>query len=935
MMMDKLYKVIAFRFCWLLVILLVQTGLGKNAVTTEKQVKTKQEANKKLKLLNREEIWNDKDSIPVFEETFNSSPDAASGAKTQRPQIGVYKTKSKALYNDRLAGAGFDGSDCWMMEFDIPAKGRAKVRFPIPATDPKGLYYSFLMKIETDPPFGATDLAVTINAGNHPFAHSIYYSEPLEKKVLKTGEWISRIRPIWRGHCDVIYPGWTRFEGDTSGYFGRNKRSGQTFNAIWFYLLNRSDQARHVKLFVDDIKVIRRDVVNSPEMKAVLNTPRPVINYTHEQIQRAKKHVAEKGGKEAPGWVKQKLKLADEWLQKDLTVPRLQAGYPTKYRCKAKNCKGFLRPDPPTGYSCGKCGKKYTGEGYDKLLAYVRHKELGKAAHALGFAWHWTGDQRYAKRAEAILLAYADAISEFKLGHNWLGTCWLMEDFLLGYDYIYESLAEESKNKIDNDFLKLVRKRIYHYNHHYPEGYSKLLEICSWISILTKDVDWINYLVFSSVGNREVLLNYGLTCDMISLKGPAYHGDIVRALNRVGNTLENCGVQFFDSRVQPVYDVVFKQIFPDLSLPGFGQSNVGYPARIYDFSIPYRYYRNQAYLGFCPDIEKKLIFFDMKTPEADEKLRLPSTHLEGLGLTMLRTQPDNDTVMALSWGAPQRNDPTRLDFQLYGAGGHLIWSSGTTYYGNPLFKNWHQCSLSRNMIVVDEGTQKAIAGKCIFLKKEGDVQVVAAELKDAFPDTRIVRIIALFKSGEMAMIDLFSSPHPRTVDWVCHLPGKVTTSLDMTSVESPFKGKNGYEILKDIQQANLTTPLSLVLRHVGKKNERGVKISSTVEEQTELFLAKGVTGHSNKPSQVCLLRRKEVSNTVYGVLFQPFKKDVPKTGAIKIESVSKAENSYFFKDVKVKLTLPDGVYTLTVNEIPTANGGCKTNIQVAKLPVDK
>jgi len=864
----------------------------------------------------------------VFEETFETAPETTPSAYTyylnynnryKRPG----KSEVKPRFNGRVAGAGHDGSDCWMADLDLPGRNEpayAGLRIAIPESGRTGTHYSFLLKVETEPAFGPVDLALSVNAGNHPFAHSIYRVTPLEQKVVKTGQWMSQVWPIWKAHLDVVYQGWARLEGDRSGYFGR-KPAGQKLDAIDIRVRNLSEAERRIKLYCDDIRVVHQEIADSPEMKAVLNSPRPVIDYTRDQILRARAHVKKGDGPAMPKGVARKLKMAEEWLGRDISVPRKQAGYPTKYTCK--ECKAFLRPDPPTGYICTKCGKKHTGELYDKLLAYVRHKELGQATHALGFAWQWTDDERYARRAEQILLAYAEAIPHFQLGHNWLGTCWLMEDMLRGYDYVYEWLSEASRKEIGNNFLKRIR-RLYHYNHHYPEGYSRLWQTCGWISILTKDVDWINYLMFSSVGNREVLLNYGLTGDMISLKGPAYHGDIVRALNRMGNTLENCGVRFFDSRVRPVYDMVFKQIFPDRSLTAFGHSNVGYPAAIYGFDVAYRYYRDPRYLHFCSDRFPKAAqcFFGLDVPPVADRLRLPSTHLEALGLTMLRSQPDNDTVLALSWGAPQRNDPTRLDFQLYGAGGHLIWSSGTTYYGNPLFSSWYQRSLSRNMIVVDEGTQASVPGTCILLDTDGPVQVVAAELRDAYPDTRIVRIAALLDSGEAALIDLFASPRARTVDWVCQLPGEVKSSGELTPIDTPFGATNGYEVLKGIRQSTSAGPASLTLRHADKAGERGVRLSSAAVADTKTFLANAVTGHRNRPSRVCLLRRTGVQRTVYATLLQPFSGATePATGRVSIEVANAAADPFHFSEVEVRLSLPGGNCILSIRETPTPDGG--------------
>ncbi|MDD5706582.1 MAG: hypothetical protein PHR35_11700 [Kiritimatiellae bacterium] len=867
----------------------------------------------------RDHIWDRGNSTSVYEQTFEAD------AETNPPSVLIYQG-DPVLSNSsrRLPGGGYDGSDCWLLDVGIPPQKHARINLPIPELDPAGLHYSFLIKVESDPDFGLTDLALSIDPGPAPFLHAVYRVAPLEANVPKTGDWMAAIWNIWKGHCDVVYPGWVRVDGDTSTYFARGSR----FGTLRFFLYNRTQQTRNVTVRVDDIKVIRREVATSPEMQAVLNTPRPVINYTREQILRARAAVNEQGEAAMPGWVKGMLALADKWLTEDITVPRMQAGYPTKYTCG--NCKAFLRPNPPTGYVCTKCGKEHTGDLYDHLLAYERHKALGAASHALGFAWQWTDDERYARRCETILLAYADAIPHFELGHNWLGTCWLMEDFLFGYDYVCEHLSAASRARINDDFLKIVR-RLYHYNHFYPEGYARLWQVCAWISLLAKDADWINYLLFSSVGNREVLLHYGLTEDMVSVKGPAYHGDIVRALNNMGRTLENCDIRYFDERMRPVYDVVFKQIFPDKSLPGFGHSSVGYPAAMYDYKIPYRYYRDPKYLAFCSGktLEEDRIFYS-PDPVAGTgvSMRLSSSQLDALGLTMLRSQPDNKTVLGLSWGTPQRNDPTRLDFQLYGAGGHQIWSSGTTWYGNPLFQTWYGCSISRNMLLVDEGTQTPQGGKCLWFETNGSPQVVAAELVNAFSDTRIVRVAAVFDGGEAALVDLFSSPRPRTVDWVCQLPGEVETSIAVEPVAAPFTPTNGYQVLTNICRASASAPFRITLRHKAGPLTRGVVLTPAPVDGTTLYLAQGYAGHTSVRSGIGLLRRSLVSHTVYATLFQPFEGATnATTDAVAVRAVEPSADPLHFDRVQVRLSFAGGSCVLTIHERSEEDGTYRTKVE--------
>jgi len=296
--------------------------------------------------------------------------------------------------------------------------------------------------------------------------------------------------------------------------------------------------------------------------------------------------------------------------------------------------------------------------------------------------------------------------------------------------------------------------------------------------------------------------------------------------------------------------------------------------------VAYRYYRDPVYLALTSEAWRndrgtRIFWEDDEIPEAPP-LRLASSHLPAMGVTILRA--GHDGALALSWGVPQRNDPSRLDFQYYGAGGHLLWSSGITGYASPYYGSWYAQSLSRNGLVVDEGTQAPKAGRLLFLELEGPEQAVAAELVDAYPETRWVRAAVLFPSGEALLLERLTSPRPRTVDWVCQLPGKVETSWELAETDAPWGDQAGYGVLESPRGGEAATELAITLRH----RDRGVRILPAAAPGTRLYLAQGRMGTSTVASPVGMLRRKGVTDALYATLLQPFAGEPPRDGRVRI-----------------------------------------------------
>lgn len=859
--------------------------------------------------LMRDSAWADRTAELVFREEFTDRRATKLEMSPGKPEV-VHSA-------GRVTDIGHDGGSAYMIDFELPVGERQNFHFPVPESDSTGIHYRFYLKVDVDPEPELGSLHLRINQADTSL-HSIYHSRPLEEDWAKSGQWMSETTTnFWRRHNEYIHKGWVEYEGDTAN-FSMRRPPLDTFDGLHIRLVNHHDQPLRVQIYLDDVTVIRRDIYNLPHFQAVMNSPRPIILHTRQQIQLARERVEQ--GAAVPRNLAAYLRMADEWVDQEIIVPRKQSGWPGAHYCERDDCEGKLIAAPPDGYRCRTCGDLHTGERYDALLVHRQHNLNSEATRALGFAWQWTGDDRYAQKAEEILHAYADAIEDFKLGHNWLGDCWLMEDFLIGYDYVYESLSEHSRDLINEKFLKTMVGRIYHFNHVYPEGHIRLARVSAWAAMLTKDPQWMHYLLFSGSGNREVTFRYGLTGDFVSLKGPGYHGDIIRGFNALGVSMENAGARFFDDRMRKVYDVIAKQVFPDGSLPAFGHTNIGYSPAAYGTDVAYRYYRDPIYLAmtseaFRDDESTRLFWEDPELPEA-ESLAPPSTHLAALGVTLLRNEPD--TVLGVSWGAPQRNDPARMDFQLYARGGHTIWSSGTIGYGHPTYEKWYQQSVSRNVLVVDEQTQTPKAGRTAFLDMDSPEQVIAAELEGAYDDTRWLRTAVLFKEGEALLIDLLSSLRERTVDWVCQLPGQVEASIDMTDAPSVFGSENGYDMLTGVRSGDASEAVSVTLQHDG----RAVRLVPAPAEGARLYLATGRTGKRADPSPVGLLRREGVKEAAFAVLLQPYTDQPPQTG--RVEVVDSQPDA-----VRVLVQTSERTYEVTITREASDQPGENDRIHVA------
>ena len=86
------------------------------------------------------------------------------------------------------------------------------------------------------------------------------------------------------------------------------------------------------------------------------------------------------------------------------------------YCVKCKTKREMLDPQPvftangvpATAGRCPVCGTVYSGDPYDAVIVGRSHNRLSSAVRALGLAYRVTGRAEFARRAEEILVGYAD-----------------------------------------------------------------------------------------------------------------------------------------------------------------------------------------------------------------------------------------------------------------------------------------------------------------------------------------------------------------------------------------------------------------------------------------------------------------------------------------------------------------------------------------------
>lgn len=110
-------------------------------------------------------------------------------------------------------------------------------------------------------------------------------------------------------------------------------------------------------------------------------------------------------------------KNADKILSEAIDIPAVGGQWYHHYVCK--KC-GTRLEYTDKKHLCPKCKTEYTGWPYDEVIAGRKHRENMKAIETLGMVYAITEDEKYAKKAGEILLAYAERYTSFPF-HDYKG----------------------------------------------------------------------------------------------------------------------------------------------------------------------------------------------------------------------------------------------------------------------------------------------------------------------------------------------------------------------------------------------------------------------------------------------------------------------------------------------------------------------------------
>ncbi|MCX8036266.1 MAG: heparinase II/III family protein [Candidatus Sumerlaeia bacterium] len=539
-----------------------------------------------------------------------------------------------------------------------------------------------------------------------------------------------------------------------------------------------------------------------------------------------------------------------------------------EHRCPVDNA--VLKSDP-----------SQPSTDYDGLGIQDVHDGYADGVRDAGILFQVTGDKRYAERARAILLAYAERYlsyplhttrGEARIGGGRVGPQTLDESTWLipvcqGADLIWNTLSEADRKAIaEKLILPAARDVILAHKMGVHNIQCWKNSAVGLAGFLLGDRDLIRAAIDDPASGYRVQMEKGVQADGCWWEGAwGYHFYTVSAVWPLTEAARNCGINLYGEQFKKMFDAPLALAMPNLVLPPWNDSStVNLLAEAPVYELAYARYKDPAYLAILSKSdrqnERALWFGVEELPKGNPPLFSSRNEAaSGYGI-LVNGKGEDATWLCLKYGphGGGHGHPDKLNFILYSRGRMVTTDPGTRAYGSPLHGGWDRATIAHNTLVVDERSQQQSQGKCLAFGKAQGIEYVMADAGPIYKGVRFVRTAALVNANLAVFVDQVKSDRAHTLDLACHLPG----AWDMLPPGQPWSSPDqpGYKYMKDMTIRDGTDGLLLAVR-AGKEGRATLTLASG-GQPTHVITGTGI-GRSTRDRVPAAIFRRSAQNTAF------------------------------------------------------------------------
>ena len=586
------------------------------------------------------------------------------------------------------------------------------------------------------------------------------------------------------------------------------------------------------------------------------------------------------------------IEAGDALLAKPVELPAGYGGWVFYYACPADG--STLRANNAQEHQCPKCAKRFTD---DKVVAAYRgqlHHAAERAAETLGWAFAYSGDDRYAAEVRRILVhlareypSYPSRLDRWGMRGflaRWGGRRYVQSldeavgiiRFAKGYDLTRTSPAWPTADRelVERDLFGLTAETLLAFNqdtiNHQTWYNAGLLAIAS----VRADAALVQK-VLTMRGGYHDQLQRSLGADGLWHEGTmAYHNYALQALLELVDAGRRLGLPLHtEPRLRAMLRAPLTAAYPNGVFPAINDSD---PGDIRQFASAWEWawktYREPLFAQAAA-WKNPAKLTALLGPSATEISPLPtvSENLPDTGLAILRAgSGSNATAVFLDYGphGGGHGHPDKLNITLFANGREWLLDPGRLTYSVPEHKSWSKTTAAHNTVTLAGQSQHPAVGKLLFFQITTNFSACAAECDTAYSGATLRRYLLL---TPQFLADIFEveSTRPRQIDWFAHAIAaslRPVETRDDGAVIAPGND-DGYQHLKDPRRWQITGGSRWDFAD-DAKNPTAPRLRLWLADRTpeEIFTTTGIGYHLGQKAP-CLIRRRHDTRARFVVVY--------------------------------------------------------------------
>lgn len=572
------------------------------------------------------------------------------------------------------------------------------------------------------------------------------------------------------------------------------------------------------------------------------------------------------------------VRATEALLQAPVTPPKGWGNWVFYYACPDDGAT--LHAKSAAEHVCPRCKKSYTDERTAQAYRTLLHDRVNAAALQLGWAYAYTGEERYAREVRRILLQYADDYAGYpKRRDRWGREGWLARlggrrysqslDEAVGilplakaYDLTRAAAAwdEAARQHVEADFFRATADTLLYanldVNNHQTWYNAGLMAIAS----VLRDPRLVDRVLTMRGGYRDQLQR-SLGADGLWHEGSmAYHNYALQAMIEIVDAGRRLGLPLHEEpRFQAMLLAPLKCAYPNGQFPAINDSDPGTidsfrPAFLWGWRTFGEVRFARAYAGSDRQKLSALLGPDaLPGPVVETK----PENLADAGLAVLRRGSGADAACLMLDYGPHgggHGHYDKLNIVLFSGGREWLLDPGRLTYSHKEYKTWVKHTAAHNTVTLGGRSQSATTGKLLWFDVRDAYCACAAESDGAYAGAKLTRYLLLTDAMLVDVFDVEAEQATR-IDWFAHALSQALEPVGERRPGAPTVPGNedGYPHLTqalawDVKGATQWDFIA------GPKQRLRLWLDGADREK--IFTCTGI-GYSTDAQVPCLIRRRE------------------------------------------------------------------------------